>query len=256
MNDRSSLDWFLKFINLDTAALSDSDRHKWIRETVYMIDGGSPYRKFQAVPRKEKAVSKKIGEWENSDKLEKCQGYIKDFINELMSNIERYISERSEWKPYNQFRRKSTFHRFETRGTLRVQLPLTSGTEHKSKNKRTNDGETLYRITSEEMNKSKFRIIFDAQSDQESLLMALCQSLDRVPVGCLRQCPECRDWFLHLSKKEKIYCTPKCAARHVSRRRRQKLKKENPEKYKRLLTENAKRARKSYEKNKEKRIRM
>lgn len=37
-------------------------------------------------------------------------------------------------------------------------------------------------------------------------------------------CPECKRIFLHITKKKKIYCSNKCASRHIIRRKRKKVK--------------------------------
>jgi len=249
MTNRKTLVWFLNFINQDIKTLSHGDRLKWITEALYVIDGGKPYREFRALPRYEKSVSEnKIREWENGHNLEESQSYIRNFLNELISNIERYIAERSEWKPLDKLKRKSTFSKIKTKGILRIQLPMTSGTVRKPRTTETKDEKSLYRINKKKMYEKKFRVIFDLQNDQESLLVAFCQNLERIPIGSLRKCPECSNWFLHLSKKVKTYCTNKCAARYGSRQRRQKLKMVNPDEYEFLLSKNAERARKSYEK--------
>ena len=187
MKSRNTLEWFLNFINQNIQDFSDGERRDWITETLYVIDCGKPKRKFRALPRYEKRVSEeKISEWANGNNLEECQSYLRNFLNELMSNIERYIAERSKWKPLNKLERISTHYKIKTKGTLRIQLPITSGTVRKLKTDGTKDEEGLYKISQEKLNERKFRVIFDLHNDQESLLVAFCQNLERIPAGSLQ----------------------------------------------------------------------
>ena len=52
--------------------------------------------------------------------------------------------------------------------------------------------------------------------------MRFAHYLDRVSSSAIKNCQECGKYFLHLSLKPKYYCSPKCASRAVSRRRRQR----------------------------------
>ena len=76
------------------------------------------------------------------------------------------------------------------------------------------------------------------------------RSLDGIKRDIFYSCPECDNWFIHTSKREKIFCSNKCAARKVSRERRAKLKANDKKdgKYSAILKKGAERARKSYEK--------
>jgi hypothetical protein len=72
------------------------------------------------------------------------------------------------------------------------------------------------------------------------------QAADELSVDALRMCPECNHYFIHISKKQKTYCSNLCAAKAGSRKKRAELKSEKGEAYELELREGAKRARMSY----------
>jgi DNA-directed RNA polymerase subunit RPC12/RpoP len=57
--------------------------------------------------------------------------------------------------------------------------------------------------------------------------MTFFNALDGISIDAIKNCQECGKYFLHLSKKPKYFCSPKCTSRAISRKRR----KENPQKY-------------------------
>lgn len=57
------------------------------------------------------------------------------------------------------------------------------------------------------------------------VLYSTLEGLD--PLKVIRACPECHKVFAHLSKKEKVYCSPGCTSRALARKKRA----EDPETY-------------------------
>ena len=102
------------------------------------------------------------------------------------------------------------------------------------------------------MYERKLHVTFSTKIDEDSLLLRFCQSLEGIPIGAFRTCPECGKLFLHLSKKKKIFCNNKCAARSASKARREHIKKTDPEAHEKMNADGAKRSRKSYVKRQKK----
>jgi DNA-directed RNA polymerase subunit RPC12/RpoP len=73
--------------------------------------------------------------------------------------------------------------------------------------------------------------------------------LDGLPSDCIKKCGECGKLFVHISKKVKIYCSPKCSFKYLSRKRREELKK-HPRKYRAFLKTQKEKMRKIYEEKK------
>ena len=51
--------------------------------------------------------------------------------------------------------------------------------------------------------------------------IVFCYALDGVPANSIKNCLECGKFFLHLSRKERFYCSPQCTSRRLSRKRRE-----------------------------------
>ena len=90
----------------------------------------------------------------------------------------------------------------------------------------------------------------ETEEDTHNLLVMLQfdDALDGLPRNAIKKCPECGNFFAHLSRKEKDYCSPKCAYKFLSRKRREELKK-HPKRYKAYLKKQRESMRKVYEKN-------
>ena len=76
---------------------------------------------------------------------------------------------------------------------------------------------------------SKTRAISYGKAPLEDMLLFdiadLADLLDGVSQSAFRICPECHKLFLQIAKKVKLYDTPVCAFKFLSRQRRERLKK-------------------------------
>ncbi|MFC1890497.1 hypothetical protein ACFL4G_12160, partial [Thermodesulfobacteriota bacterium] len=72
-------------------------------------------------------------------------------------------------------------------------------------------------------------------------------ALDRIPMEAIKTCQECGRYFLHLTKKPKYYCNPKCTSRAMGRKR-----KEDKEKYGKYLEQQKRIMKKKYREKKAK----
>ncbi|MFC1880649.1 hypothetical protein ACFL2S_04000 [Thermodesulfobacteriota bacterium] len=219
---RELLKWFLDFMNLDIELLGHGDRLKWITEALYIIELGEPTLRLRPLVRFDKKAShKKISEWDTGTKLEECHGFLKAAIGSMIGNIQQTIDS-GKGSVRDQ---KSIFATFKTATIVRVQtVKLASIPIH---------------------NKRQLHTIIDAETDRETLLLSFYRTLDGVQIGALRSCLECGNYFLHITKMEKKFCTNKCAARKASRDRRERIKKDY-KKYEAEKKKGADRARKSY----------
>lgn len=57
--------------------------------------------------------------------------------------------------------------------------------------------------------------------------ISFAHALEGIPPGTIRICRECGKYFLHLSKKERYFCSPRCTSRAMAKRDREK----DPDKY-------------------------
>jgi len=81
---------------------------------------------------------------------------------------------------------------------------------------------------SEEMSKD--------QSIARAGIPVLIDILDGIPESAFKRCPECKKWFFHLSKRQKEFCSNRCASRYLTRKKRTESK-EAREKYNKKMRE-------------------
>lgn len=70
-----------------------------------------------------------------------------------------------------------------------------------------------------------FRANSSAPEDLDALKYKFVLALDGIPISSVRKCPECKSWFIHTSKRERIFCSNKCASKSSNRDRYQKTMK-------------------------------
>jgi len=75
----------------------------------------------------------------------------------------------------------------------------------------------------------------------------LIDLFDGVHKSAFKSCPECKRWFIHFSKREKEFCTNRCASRYLTREKRTESE-EAREEYNKKMRDYMK---KRHQKNKE-----
>ena len=83
-----------------------------------------------------------------------------------------------------------------------------------------------------------------ADKSENMLLLIFARCLHQVSWSIFRKCEECDHWFIHVTKRERKFCSNLCAARKANRDRRKREK--DTKAYEKELERNAQRARKSY----------
>jgi len=56
----------------------------------------------------------------------------------------------------------------------------------------------------------------------KEIVPILIDLFDGIQRSAFKRCPECEKWFFHTSKREKEYCTNRCASRYLTRKKRTK----------------------------------
>lgn len=252
---KDRLKWFLDFINMDLGTLSPGEVVKVSTEISLIVHGESHYA-YTGIMTKEWAY-KALHEWLLSEgkkmlNLESCQQRLSDYL----TNMFNVIDEAS--KP---------IYTADTK-TGEISVDINTGekkifSEHGFYGRQILEFiDTQVRIEAtfnlpsdlETIGDRIINTIYKAGSHQDTLLIHFIQALNGISIGAIRKCPECGNWFLHVSKRVKRFCSNKCAAKKVSRERRERIKKEDIEAYNQELKNGAKRARKSYEKKVKRKI--
>ena len=226
------VEWFLEFINFDLDKISPGDFAKLDMEITLIIQGLFPtdlnklQRRSYIARDNWRTDILGMDEWDESlDEslnMRFYQDYLKEFLNDMMERIKEVSKSKIP-----QFITSKTFK------SLNVPITIEAGFRIPAK--------------SDDLKDQLIEVTTMTSRPEENLLIYFIYALDGIPLGAFRQCPECGKFFLHTSKRVKMFCSNKCAAKKVSRDRRNKIKANNLKAYERELEEGAIRARKSYE---------
>ena len=254
---KGRLEWFFDFINMDLSTLSPGDVVK-VSTEISLILHSESLDKFMG-PLKKERTYKALHEWLLSEgkeilNLESCQQRLSDYL----TNMFNVIDEAS--KP---------IYSADTK-TGEISVDINTGEKKIFSEHGFYGRQILEFIDTQVRIEATFNLpsdldtigdriintIYKAGSHQDTLLIHFIQALNGTLIGAIRKCPECGNWFLHVSKRVKRFCSNKCAAKKVSRERRERIKREGIEAYNQELKNGAKRARKSYEKKVKRKIPM
>lgn len=239
--EKAKIEWFIDFCNLKLNELSFTRLNTLATDTQTIIQGMAPYLFNGPYQECMPDGRWKFGtSWNRSnyyEKLKACQDCLKACLIRGMKEI----NDTKKWLPVPEATNWICYGEIEAKMIVRLETPLIEP-ELKPKG----DG-LLSRLPENKISQAPINMAFKAKSDEDTLLIYFFQSLSILNVGSILQCLECDKYFLHTSKRKKIYCSHKCAARNTSRKRREKLKKD-PFAKEKENRKGAKRARKSYEK--------
>lgn len=238
---KGRLEWFLNFINLDLNNIPFGEVVKLLAEINFIQQGIFPNDNPKLVQSECASTLFKMWADDKRGKAESVLNLYQSRLKHFMENMQDVIKKASrpivgvdvKTKEESIFL-ENGFGGWQTLGDIsspvqiKAEFPAIGDTGH--------------------IGDRVIKTAITATKTEDTLLIYFIQSLSGITIGNLKPCPECGNWFLHTSKRIKLFCSNKCAARKVSRDRRQRLKDEESETYDKELKEGAKRARKSYEK--------
>jgi hypothetical protein len=253
-NVHKNIEWFLNFLNFDLSALND-DEKMTISNQVISIIFGMPELVFEEVEKPEmpadrwkddKSLMKTITLWQKENKLKACQDHLKKYFKIIIQTINEAKTLAKDWS--NEINNYFCFGQIDSKLKMRIESPLIEF-DHKVVNKGEKNQKSVFRLRQESLLTAPIRLAFIAETDEDTLLFYFFEALKGVPLSSLRQCPECKQYFFHLTKKIKIYCNNNCAAKRITRQRRKRLKRTDPEAYIKELARDSDRSRRYYRKN-------
>jgi hypothetical protein len=113
------------------------------------------------------------------------------------------------------------------------------------------DSITGYSYSEEDLDEATCKVRTSSEDIENLIKYQFLMSFNGRPLKALRKCPICSKWFLHLSKREREFCSNRCAAKNISRERYAALK-QNPARYRQELKKKQKKNRDYYDKKTEK----
>jgi hypothetical protein len=246
-----NIQWFLSFLNYDLSEIDYDEKMKITSQAISIIFGMPEFVFGEAdkpeMPadrwKEDATLMDTIILWQKENKLEVCQEYLMRHFESIMQTINEAKTFAKGWNP--EFRNYFCLNKIDSELKMRLESPLIEF-DHRVINKGEKDENVLFRLKKDSLLNAPIRLAFKAKMDEITLLFYFFEALKGVPLGALRQCPECERYFLHVTKKHKIYCTNNCAAKGSVRQKRKRMKKTDPEEYRKELAKDADRSRRYY----------
>lgn len=251
----SPLQWFLDFINTDLKTLSLSEKFKIAAEVKLALDGDIdwlPYSDYMRTREKwhPKDPSGSLLSLYDPDLavVIELQDHLRRFFEEMFMRIEgtRIYQEKLILKEPSQGG-INEIAKLNTNITVRARIIL-PGVQDFSEDKEAHIALHL----GAKLGSNVIRVQFSPDNNKDALIFHFLRAIDDLPLTAIRQCPECKKWFAHLSRREKEFCSNKCAAKKTSRQRYQRVKESDPEAHESVLVNSRKRASNSYHRKMEK----
>lgn len=244
------LDWFLGFLREDLEQVSMEHKVEIGKEMAMILGLGNYDGPFVTVPPS--VVARLVGH--RGDELKRLQQSLKNTFQEIMTRFMAAKKKRktleNTWTDKTQadrIRRLYSVH-FPIRLTLSLALDEIPRVDGDS------DTESLFMTQWESgaLDRAELHVSTVALKDEDSLLYRFLQDLNGVPISALMRCKECHGWFVHVSQRERLYCSNRCAAKKANRDRYRRIKGETPDAYEAELQNGRERAHRSYKRKVEK----
>jgi len=247
MKDVALVQWFLGFLNVDLEKQSAGDILKLVTELEGALRGafyGGQIGDLRFADVIIHATKTWTGDNERvrslleneCHRVKRLQKVLNDFVQSIRDKYES--ARNSVAKPLA----TDEFTSLAALGSLKVTLEAKATIQAISWGDE--DGAVCF-WKEKDLNEATCKVETSSANFEEAIKYQFLTSFNGLPLRALRKCPMCGNWFLHLSKRGREFCSNKCAARKTSRERYERLK-SDPESYKRELEQSKERAHKSH----------
>jgi len=237
---KALLNWYVGFINADLETTPEPDKWKLAAEISRLAVPKNLRRPDEPPDEIRQGILEIIGPGlAKKTGLKSIQKALKDFLDYLFVQKTRIEDGKGLWRD------DSDFEFFPSLGTARMNMRVVAVADLKYKAQRGEEG-MLYRHTADNLEHAAIRVEYEGSTKQETLLFQFVRLLEDVPLKALRTCKECGKYFIHLSTREREYCSNLCASRYGVREKRELLKSTNAASLEGEQGKSAKRARASY----------
>lgn len=272
LEKKATLEWFLSFLDMDLDALTYGEKVKVLVETGMVTRGAPPKSVSNLMEKFSRATAEPI-DWPlqeegmedfepSMDGLKHCQAQLKALLDNLETDLITPILKSKSQGPKtgspSTLKKKQTRKLTKEQKEQAVELArlrdesiqifgrLVKGKEFVIQDQIRVEISTLGQRRPEDPLSYIARVIFKASTYPNTFVISFLNVLDGFPVAAIRKCQECGKRFFHASRRGKEFCSNRCAARTVSRARRQRIKEMEPEKYQKENQEGEERAHRSY----------
>jgi hypothetical protein len=248
---KRALQWFLDFLHVDITALDVVEKTDLSIQARALLQGFVPPDAEMHVrvwieedfPDEEDSVYIVFGR--KLERLQDLQRGFRGFFRELTARVQRAYEFESLWLPVPLFRETSIAAPLA--GNFTVQARIVAEENSWVSEYGGSEPNELHYWQEGSLDNAVIRTSTVADSHEDTFKYQFLRALDGLPLGALRQCQECKRWFLHFTKRKRSYCSNKCAARKGRRERWKQIKETGGEIYESVLAKSRERAHDSYE---------
>lgn len=252
------LRWFLDFMGADLDSAAPEDLAKWAvglgMRTAGMPIAGPDARRLGDRPLGDRLaeVHAEVDLYDYGEdgagrlRVIRLQRHLKDWFTEFMVTVQKLATNGVPVAEIDlgDTKLKGPLSEFVLAQTKKLITTSAYITLNSLQNK--NKERDLHLDFHKRLMESPIKVWESAGDEEETLTYHFLRSLHGAKLSQIKLCPECGQYFLHTTKRDKIFCSNLCAARKGARDRRAKMKEDAPDKYQEILKQNKERAHKSY----------
>ncbi|MGD9506390.1 MAG: DUF6076 domain-containing protein [Syntrophobacteraceae bacterium] len=233
------LEWYLDFIQMDLGGVNLMERGR-LCASVALIDQGDDARSWRDTPYVERVgvddvsvdVARLYLNLHDRYDLTLIQRHLKKFFNEFVENfieLGMFLEDGCSDKPIGETPLRGGWT--PTMATLSTDLRMSLNASIPEPvggwpaialpgSVPENRISCIFEKDASQNISIKLRI--RARSIEEEVLVHFMRMLEGsiTSTDALKRCKECQRWFLHSSRRERVFCSNTCAARHGMRKRR------------------------------------
>ncbi|MBM3300746.1 MAG: hypothetical protein FJY85_12425 [Deltaproteobacteria bacterium] len=173
---------------------------------------------------------------------------LRTYFEKLMNRYETICGKQEDmqtrWIPVEQHVELCALEEFKLELTMQPYIDLESNAQPDN----VRGGKDLVQWNEGASTAAHLRVHALSKDPLDHFMYHFLQCLDGVSLSDFKKCKECEGWFLLTSKRERSFCSSRCASKMANRERYEKLKKRDPQRLERELAKGRERAHQSYEK--------
>ena len=218
------LKWFVNFVYVDIDSLELGERVRLTAEVHFLLSNGlwSDFTHSQTMEMARDVIGTEKYNQETFTRVKELQASFRDHFSYVITRVEDFkkFDHLDQWqKP--EILPPGSFSLIDKKPTVQLTVcidPLFPAEHKQSKGSFLIRGETGWR--------DQISILSSVKADKSEnmLLLIFARCLHQVSWSVFRKCNECDHWFIHVTKREKKFCSNLCAARKANRDRRKRQK--------------------------------
>jgi hypothetical protein len=233
--DGSLITWFLSFLNVDLEDQSYGDMLKLVVELEGALRGHSyredPYGDMMvttgmALAIDDPAIRSLLSNGcENVKRLQKA---LNEFVGGIKISYDKAKERADALLSGEECDSLRVLGRIEVTLEVKAKLGASFGARGSE------DSISGYYFEKKALDEATCWVRTSSKDMEDAVKYQFLRSFNDLPLKALRKCPICDKWFLHLSKREREFCSNRCAAKNISRKKYAALK-QDPLLYKQEL---------------------